>query len=122
MLNMYDSNATYKEPSIALMRNLLGSVSLEDVEQEEMTESERKDYCAAISAVFPRLEKDIKKFLHEQLLFIATNGVDMEQIQFARGTFNGLDMLLDHWRIVHLEYISKIPKEEFDKTSPINQI
>ena len=119
---MYDSNATYKEPSIALMRNLLGSVSLEDVEQEEMTESERKDYCAAISAVFPRLEKDIKKFLHEQLLFMATNGVDMEQIQFARGTFNGLDMLLDHWRIVHLEYISKIPKEEFDKTSPINQI
>ena|SRR3990167_7370086 len=119
---MNNTSATYKEPSVALMRNLLGSISLEDVQEAEMSESERKDYCASISAVFPRLEKDIKKFLQEQLLFCSNSAENWDQVLFGRGTFNGMDLLLQHWKVAHIEHASKIPKEEFDKNSPINQI
>jgi len=102
--------------SLELLRHQLGSIDLKDIEEKEMSEVETKEYNAAISAVFPRLEKEIKKFLQDQLLFMATNGVDMEQIQFARGTFNGLNLLLQHWKQAHIEHTSKIgEKEDFDK-------
>lgn len=110
--------------SIMLMRHLLGSISLDDIEaDEEMTEEERKDYCAAISAVFPRIEKDIKKFLHVQLMYSANQAEDWEKVIFGRGTFNGLALLLAYWGKAHLEYTEKgKSKEEFDKHSVMGEI
>ena len=43
------------DETIKLQRNLLGSIDIEDLEDREMTDEERKDYCAAIfdnNAVF----------------------------------------------------------------------
>lgn len=110
------------EPSITLLRHQLGSIDLSDVkEDEEMTEAERREYCAAIFAVFPRLEKDIKKFLYQQLMFSSNNATTWEQVIFGRGTFNGIDLLLDHWQKAQAEHIPA-PKENFDVHSPIGEI
>ena len=88
-----------KEPdSLKLMRHLLGSIDLPDVEEKEESEIDRQAYCAAIAAVFPRLEKDIKNSLHHQLMFISNEAASWEQVIFGRGTFNGIDLLYHKWK------------------------
>ena len=98
-------------------------VDLGDIEDKEQTESERLEYNAAISAVFPRIEKDIKKFQINQLMFISNESLNWEQILVARGTFNALDLLLDHWKKAHLEHSERSkPKDEFDKHEVVGTI
>lgn len=115
-----------KEQSIELLRHLLGSIDFSDVEDEEkeMSETERREYCSAIFAVWPRLEKDIKKFLHTQLMFSSNEADTWERVIFGRGTFNGLDLLLEHWRKAKTEYeaLPKEDKKDFDKNNPISEI
>ena len=113
-----------KEKSLELLRLELGSIDLSSTQEDkEMSESERKDYCAAISSVFPRLEKDIKKFLYEQLMFTSNRAEDWDRVIFGRGTFNGMDILLNHWRIASLEHTAKtVPEEEVDKSNPIAEL
>ena len=98
-------------------------VELGDIEDKEQTESERLEYNAVISAVFPRIEKDIKKFQINQLMFILNESLNWEQILVGRGTFNALDLLLEHWRKAHLEHAERSkPKDDFDKNNPIGEI
>jgi len=109
--------------SIEVIRHQLASIDLSDMEEKDETENEHKEYVAAISAVFPRLEKDIKRFLHEQLMFIANQATDMNQISFGRGTFNGMDLLLSHWKKAFNEQNAKSQKkEEFDKHNPVGEL
>ena len=108
--------------TLGLQRHLLGSIDLSDVD-EEMNESERKEYVAAISAVFPRLEKDIKKFLYQQLMYSSNQAENWEQVIFGRGTFNGLSLLLEYWKTINQEQLEKsIPKQQFDANVPIGEI
>ena len=107
--------------SLKAIRHLLGSIDLSDVESEkEMSETERIAYCAAIFAVFPRLEKDIKRMLYEQLMFICNKANDMEQVAFGRGTFNGMDLLLEEWRKASAEYVSKNKEKDENKVDDSN--
>ena len=111
------------EPTISLQRNLLGSISIEDVLEEDETEADRKAYCAAIFAVFPRLEKDLKKFLHAQLLYSANEAETWERVIFGRGSFNGMALLLENWKIAAKEHEANSgQKEDFDKHSPISEV
>ena len=112
------------ESSLALMRNMLGSIDLSDVDtKEEMSENERREYCAVISGVFPRLERDIKIFLQHQLEFSANEAGDWGQVLFGRGTFNGIDLLLEHWRTAHNEHLERIKgQKDFEKHSPIGEL
>ena len=109
------------EFSLEILRHFLGSIDFKDIEDKEMPENERKEYCATISAVFPRLEKDMKKFLHEQLIFAANNAQNWEQVLFARGTFNGISLLLDYWKKALIEHMTG-GEEKFDKHSPVGQL
>ena len=104
------------DKSLELLRKELGSINLSETEEDkEMSESDRKEYVAAISAVFPRLEKDIKRLLYEQLMFTSNRAETWEQVILGRGTFNGMDILLNHWKTAHLEHTAKSqPKEEVD--------
>lgn len=112
-----------KEPTLELQRKLLASINLSDLENKEETEQERKDYCAAIFAVFPRLEKDIKRFLYEQLIFSSNEAETWEQVIFGRGTFNGLKLLLEYWDVAAKEHVTNSNKEEkFDLNSPLAEI
>ncbi len=98
--------AEKEEPTIKLQRHLLASLDLSDIEDKMMTETERKDYTAAIFAVWPRLEKDLKKFMHDQLMFASQKATTWEEVLFARGTFNGLDLIFEHWKIAATEFES----------------
>ena len=108
--------------SLDIIRHSLGSISLEDLEEKEESENERKEYCSVISAVYPRLEKDMKKFLHEQLLFISNHAQNWEQVLFARGTYNGIDLLLEHWRKAHVESMAQGPDKVTNPHSPIGEV
>jgi hypothetical protein len=113
-----------KDLSLKAIRHLLASVDLSDLEEpKDMSEQERKTYCAQIFAVFPILEKDIKRFLYSQLMFVCNEASNMDEVSFGRGTFNGMDLLLEHWKKASSEY-EAIPKEEmgFDKNKVIGEI
>ena len=102
------------QASIQLLRHQLGSIDLSDLkdkvvdEAKVMSEAERRDYCAAIFAVWPRLEKDLKEFLHTQLMFISNNAESWDQVMIARGTFNGLDLVFQHWKSAVSEYEASV--------------
>jgi hypothetical protein len=106
------------------MRNILGSIDLSDVEAEkEMSKTERESYCAQIFAVFPILEKDIKQMLFQQLMFSSNNAENWEQVVFGRGTFNGMDLLLEKWKKASLEYEEKNKnKEEINIHNPLPEL
>ena len=108
--------------SLILQRHLLGSIDLSDIKDEEMTEAERRDYCAAISAVFPRIEKDIKKLLYAQLMYSSNQAEDWEKVIFGRGTFNGLAILLESWRQANSEHLKRTIPEDFNKHDVISDI
>ena len=115
---MFDIN----EDSLKLLRHQLASIDLGDIEKEEMSEAETKEYNASISAVFPRLEKDIKKFLYEQILFAVNQSNSWEQVIFARGTYNGMNLLLHHWRNAFNQHNERIKNEGEDKKFDRNKI
>lgn len=108
--------------SLKLQRNLLGSIDLADLEKEE-TEEERRAHSSAIFAVYPRLESDLKKLLHAQLLFASNEAETWEQVLFGRGTFNGLSLFLEHLKVLQSEHIENSRgKEDFDHSSPISEV
>ncbi len=113
-----------KEKTVELLRHLLGSIDLSDIKEEQLTEAEQKDYSAAIFAVFPRLQKDIRKFLHEQLMFSANQATDWEQVVFGRGSFNGISLLFEHWKKAADEHVANIKgeAEPFNKNHPVGEI
>jgi hypothetical protein len=103
------------KPYLKLLRHLLGSIDLSDIDKEEYeekqeTEAERRNYCGAIYAVFPILEKDIKRMLYKQLLFANNNSENWDQVLFSRGTFNGMSLLLEQWKQASTEH--KIPNDD----------
>ena len=118
------------EKSLALQRHLLGSIDLEDIvgeviigKSKEETESERKDYCAAICAVWPRLEKDLKELMVAQLMYSSNQAEDWEKVIFGRGGFNGLSLVFEKWKAANAEHLERgKAKEEFDKHEVIGQI
>ena len=113
------------EKSLTLIRHQLCSIDLKDIEDNEMSASEAKDYNASISAIFPRLEKDMKKFLHEQLMFIANKSENWNQVIFGRGTYNGIDLLLNHWRQAHTAHTARSGEgegEKFDEHKVIGEV
>ena len=111
-----------KDETVKLMRHSLGSIDLSDVEDKDITEQERKDYCAAIHAVLPRLEKDLKRFMYQQALFTAKEAANWEQVAFGRGTLDGVAMLLEHWTAAHQEHINNSSNKDFDKHNPISEM
>ena len=105
--------------SLKLMRKHLGSIDLSEVEDEKpMSESERRDYVAAIHAVYPRLEADVKRFLYRQLLHTGKEAATWEQVIFGRGSFDGMAQLLAHWKLADDE-MRNGGEEEFDGNKPL---
>lgn len=111
------------DESLALMRHHLGAIDLSTVKENvELSESDRRDYVAAIHAVFPRIERDIKHFLYNQLLFSAKEAADWEQVIFGRGMFDGMAQLLEHWRLAHQEHQSYSIGGSFEKHAPLSEM
>lgn len=114
---------TADQLSLELVRKALAVISLEDIEEKEQSESDRKEYCSAIAAVFPRLKKDIEKALHEQLVKTSMQSEIWEQVLVGRGVFAGFELLLEKWSKANAEHLNQIkPEKEFDKHNPIGEV
>ena len=90
-------------------------LTLEFPEEKLITEQERKDYCNAIFAIFPRLEKDIKEEMYRQLIHtysesIATSPLsEAQRFEIIRGNgiMEGMAILLEKWRVAKSEIENK---------------
>lgn len=91
-------------------------------DEQPMTEAERNEYCSSIASIFPRIEKDIKRFLFKQIMFNSNLSATWEEVLTGRGVFAGQEMLLDYWRSVNQEYLDRVSQKEFEKNSPLGEI
>ena len=90
-------------------------LTLEFPEEKLITEQERKDYCTAIFAVFPRLEKDIKEEMYKQLITTYSEGIGKSKTKEERdfeivrgnGIMEGMAILLDKWQVAKSEIENK---------------
>ena len=106
-------------------------LTLEFPKEEQQTEQDRISYCAAIFAVFPRLEKDIKTKMYEQLVATYTTSVgtskkkeerDFEIVR-GNGVLEGMAVLLEEWRVASKEHEAKSRQEEpFDRHNPLPDV
>lgn len=107
------------------MRHLLATIDLANAQEDEkdMSEQDRKSYCGAIYSVFSYIEKDIKRLLYKQLMFASNNAENWEQVVFARGTFNGIDILLEKWRMAAKEHEDSLKETKPEQpNSPISEL
>jgi tRNA U54 and U55 pseudouridine synthase Pus10 len=98
---------------------------------QEQTETERRAYCADIFAVFPRLEKDIKAKMFEQLISTYSTGIATSRTREDRdyeilrgnGIMEGMAALLELWKEASDEHVTKsTPEENFDKHKPLGEV
>lgn len=91
-------------------------LELELPSEKEQTEQERKEYCSAIFAVFPRLEKDIKQKMYEELVNTYSTSIGLAKskdemlIEVTRGNgkMEGMAILLEMWRLANTEAQAKV--------------
>ena len=95
-------------------------VDIKQPEEKILSEAERRDYNAAIFAVFPRLEKDIKEEMFKELIKTYTESVGTAKsinetaLATARGSgvVEGMAILLEMWRLAQLEHQAPQKDEE----------
>ncbi len=102
-----------------IARTLLGSINLNVGDPGIIHDKkERQEFLGKCSVFFISPEyKALKNFLEkEQLLFMAKESLDWEQVMFSRGTLNGFDLLDQKLELYHNQYIDMTrPEEKFDK-------
>lgn len=103
--------------SVQLIRQQLSSIDLSGVRDlRPLTEEDRKVYNGRVAAFYPDIERDLKKFLIAQEEYIARVADNEKQLMFARGTINGIMLILEHYQQVFEEYKAQVkPEEPFDK-------
>lgn len=113
-----------KESDIKQIRNLLGLIDSSDIKEKEMSETERKEYCSSIFAIWPRIEKDILLAIKKQMALTFRDADNMDKLALGQGAVNGMTTLYELWQKAATEYESmpKDDKEEFNKNNPIGTI
>ncbi len=108
---MQETNNQSTPPSVELLRHILGSIDMSDIEELKevrMSDADYKARAGTLDILYKNIIRDvIKLFINKQLEFMATNTVD---IQFVRGTINGL-YLIDEFFQEQVK-IASIPEEE----------
>jgi len=88
------------EKSAELTRKLLGSITLNDIEElkeETLSDEEYKARASDCELFYKKyLEKVLKLFIQKQLEEIGQRAVSEGQMVFGRGTINGL-FLIKEW-------------------------
>lgn len=106
------------------------NLTLQIPKEEELNEAERKAHNAAIFAVIPRLEKDIKDKMYEELIKTYSENVGMaktrEEILLAttrgNGIMEGMAILLEMWQNdAKTHKAEHLPEEDFDKHEVIGR-
>jgi len=89
-----------QENSAKLLRHLLKSIDLSDIdelERQELSDEAFYNRAADIEMFYKNhLEKVLKLLIQKQLEWIGTQIQNNDQLMFARGTINGL-FLIQNW-------------------------
>lgn len=106
----------FNKSATLLNREQLGSISLNEMRDKDLSENEIKERNAKISSDFKILEQTIKILLIAQEEFMANQCENEKQLLFGRGTVNGLSLLLDEFQSFKGQHdeLTK-PKEGFNK-------
>lgn len=87
-----------------LVRHLLASIDLSDIELDEMGTEERKEYVGVASAAYLNtLRREVKRLLKAQEEFVARQA-SPESLMFARGTVNGIMLVEEAYEEMHREH------------------
>ena len=96
------------------MRHLLGSIDLSDIEklkQKGLTDAELRGRASDTEIFYERHFKTVLKLLMQaQLEWIALNADDEYKLQFGRGSFNAL--------LVVMEWFDERVKEAMERFQP----
>lgn len=112
-----------KDDALKLVRHRLGSIDISDAEGKEMSGTDRAAYCAALHAVFPRLEADIRKLLYQQTLWSVKESANWDQVIWGRGVIEGMAMLHELWKQASQEHVENSTKDEpAEKHSPFGEV
>lgn len=87
-------------------------LELELPDKKEQTEQERRDYCASVFAIFPRIEQDIKSTMYEQLVSTYTEADNWDKILKGQGIMEGMAVLLEKWSLANSEHIANITNKD----------
>ena len=83
-----------------------------------MAEGEKKEFVKAVHLLSQskELRLILNNLIKNQVLFVAQEAVDMDQMSFGRGTINGLSLFKEEIEKLSSIYMDSIKKEEeFDK-------
>src|SRR3990167_2828439 len=107
---------TDNEAVVALMRHQLGSIDLNDVVEDKMTPEERLEYLGKVaSIIYPNIKNKAEKFIRHQERFMAVYADINDQMWFAKGSINGLKLLMEDYEKENQEFVElSKPKEKFD--------
>lgn len=103
----------FNKSATLLNRHQLASIDLSDV--PEKTEDEIKDYNAKVSISYPLIKQKVDELVKLQTEFMARECVNNEQFLFARGTINGLVLVLDEMTKHKSQHEEEIAVDRFNK-------
>lgn len=107
-----------------LMRSILGSIKIDDIQEPEFANTEEKTvYLAeAVAALRRFIEPRCKKLIAQQKDFLADQA-EGQQVIFGRGSMNGIKLVLESFEKDLIEYqeLTK-PPEPFDRHKILNAL
>lgn len=103
---------TTTDDALTLIRHQLGSIALSDVPRKEPEGEARRAYCAKVSALYDELKPVVEELVRAQIEYGIEKSANWDQVVYARGTVNGLALVLERFEKYHLEHLADIqPKE-----------
>ncbi len=81
--------------SVRLIRHQLGSIDLSDREPIRLEGEARETYLARLSSTYEIYKNELDKLLVTQEQYMGRQVEDEKQLMFARGTVNGIMLVMD---------------------------
>ncbi len=99
-------------------RHQLGSINLKDLKDaREWTEAEKKQHNADLGVVVSKkaFKIEVDNLREAQAYFCAEQAQDNRQLDFARGTINGITLVMERLeQLAGKHYQDTKPKEDYD--------
>lgn len=101
-----------------VVRHHLGSINLKDLKDaREWSEGERKNHFAELGVMVSKksFAIEIDNLRETQAYFCAEQAQDVRQLDFARGTINGITLVKERFEQLAGEHYQQTkPKEDYD--------
>jgi hypothetical protein len=100
-------NKTDNQKMIDIYRTYLGVINIDDIHEEEMSTTERKEYVSHISGSFKEfLEPLLKKAINKQVDIMVHHPGGIND--FEIGTLNGIEFIFQKLEKLHNEHMGNV--------------